>query len=522
MKTSPLLDASEVSTAIAWRQTWLLRYVLLVATMAFVGRTMPLTFLPLVLKDQFGQESAVIGAVMAVYPFAALVSTPSMAGLCRRSQKIIRLHSLALLALSSAVLLSSVVSNLQIAAGTRVAMVVLFICRALQGMFASLYLSSNTILITRVFSTKIPYVIGLTEVAVGSGSNIGRIAGGFLYDLGGYPCPFLIVGAIQAVVAYVGWQMFDEQQSRGEEGVAGGEWKPTEKLPWSSLVTPRLLVGAAGVLMVFFGQTAIEVTLPAHIQEYLGPVSMGTLSSAISIRGITYLSSSLVIAKLMHRELVSFESLIICGAVSALLGYSLQAPQPCVLRALERLWSGEALVVAQWVVQLGANVLCQMGSSMLFVPSLPLMQSEVRQHGTRAVEQVAEVFVTMLSLGEMAGAIAGGAATQSLGFTRASCWLAMMYMPILIGMIFLYDKKEIRARAAAAAAMRAASPHAVAQQLPVALDGEAAFAARRIPFALAQPVPHHSAPSTFFGGQPLVEDDDDAPGPGIFARKASH
>ena len=36
------------------------------------------------------------------------------------------------------------------------------------------------------------YTVAMAEVAVGSGAQLGRLAGGLLFDLGGFGCPFLV------------------------------------------------------------------------------------------------------------------------------------------------------------------------------------------------------------------------------------------------------------------------------------------------------------------------------------------
>ena len=55
-----------------WRSRWLLRYILCAATMAFTGRAAPLAFLPLVLKESFGQSDGVIGLVIGRSPLSSL------------------------------------------------------------------------------------------------------------------------------------------------------------------------------------------------------------------------------------------------------------------------------------------------------------------------------------------------------------------------------------------------------------------------------------------------------------------
>lgn len=43
------------------------------------------------------------------------------------------------------------------------------------------------------------YVVGMAEVAVGFGAQLGRLAGGALYDLGGFGCPFLSAAVCRSV-----------------------------------------------------------------------------------------------------------------------------------------------------------------------------------------------------------------------------------------------------------------------------------------------------------------------------------
>lgn len=136
----------------------------------------------------------------------------------------------------------------------------------------------------------------------------------------------------------------------------------------------------------------------------------------------------------------------------------------------------------------------------MFVPSLPLMQSEVRQHGTQAVEQVAELFVTMMTLGEMLGPIFGGWLVGQVGFVRGSLVLAVLLVPLFTLSVCTYDAKIVRARhgrrslSLAEALTDCEDRRGDGQGIcgescgpnctVVPSDGEASFAWRRIPFAL--------------------------------------
>lgn len=59
-----------------------------------------------------------------------------------------------------------------------------------QGVGQAFYMAANTTLIARRFQ-RVAYVVGMAEVSVGLGAQLGRLGGGGLYDLGGFACPFL-------------------------------------------------------------------------------------------------------------------------------------------------------------------------------------------------------------------------------------------------------------------------------------------------------------------------------------------
>merc|ERR1711988_883988 len=82
----------------------------------------------------------------------------------------------------------------------------------------------------------------------------------------------------------------------------------------------------------------------------------------------------------------------------------------------------------------------------MFPSALPLMQSEVREHGSTAVEQVAELFVTMMTLGELVGPVFGGWLVEQIGFVPGTLVLAMTCLPLLALTIKTYDAATIKAR----------------------------------------------------------------------------
>merc|ERR1719384_210955 len=96
------------------------------------------------------------------------------------------------------------------------------------------------------------------------------------------------------------------------------------------------------------------------------------------------------------------------------------APQPFVISMEVAITGAEPSHAALWAMQVLSFIVTSGGGACLFVPSLPLMQAEVRKHGQIAIEQVAELFVIMMTLGEMLGPIFGGWLTQHIGFPMST------------------------------------------------------------------------------------------------------
>lgn len=498
----------------AQKRKWLLRYVLIVATLAFTGRAAPLSFLPLVLQSDFKQSDRIIGVIMAIYPFAALIATPWAAHLARRTRRIVSLHSVALLIIATAMVLTSLAPSISSAFGLGVGVLWIGICRAIQGFGACLYLSSNTSLITRRFPENLPYVIAMTEVAVGSGGQLGRIAGGCLFDLGGFACPFAVIAVMQGLLAVAG---FGFEDTTDIDTTAIGQSKPgtdhkreTSKelaasISWRVLVTPRLCVGGLAAFVHYFVGTMFDATGLQYLKVHLAPVSITTLSLLLSIRGLTYLLSSFVIAQVMKAELISFERLLTCGATLGFIAQIAMAPQPFVADSIASLESREVPDRGSlWGLVIFSLIIAQLGGALMFVPSLPLMQSEVTKHGELAIEKAAEGLVTMMTLGEMLGPVWGGWIVGQVGYLQGTLIMAIIVVPFWLATVVTYDGTAVQERRKRRYIMSAAQPEPetrfedttvnlcdCAPQCAVQCttggpgsmgDGDVSFAVRRQPF----------------------------------------
>merc|ERR1719291_289912 len=151
-----------------------------------------------------------------------------------------------------------------------------------------------------------------------------------------------------------------------------------------------------------------------------------------------------------------------------------------------------------WTVQVLSFVVTSSGLAATFIPTLPLLQREVRHLGDQAVEQVAQLFIAAMSLGEAVGPIAGGALSAQVGFTCAATMCAAPMVLVLVGSV-LWRGPAPASVEGMDVPLDLPTPAEERFLLPDMLDGESAFRVRQMSFALMQEVgPPGSAPSLTF------------------------
>eukprot|EP00928_Gymnodinium_smaydae_P089974 TRINITY_DN7383_c0_g1_i1.p1 TRINITY_DN7383_c0_g1~~TRINITY_DN7383_c0_g1_i1.p1 ORF type:complete len:564 (+),score=100.36 TRINITY_DN7383_c0_g1_i1:114-1694(+) len=447
MTRRPLGDGGSLSPLQA---RMLCGYILSMTTLAFYARAMAAPFLPLVLEDEFGQGATMIGLATAVYPLAALLATPLAGKLSRATDQILWFHSFAVLAMACALLIFSTSMWILSEFGPSVAFACVIAFRIIQGASFAMYIAANTALVTRYFPLDVPYLMGLLEVAVGVGGQLGRLLGGFLYEKGGLPCPFYTIAVAQALWACFGFFFRASPVGVKTLKFSQGSTNVTREVPWLQLLTPRTIVGLFAVNLNFFQAGFNDATLSPYLMHHLHLDSVGIVSSLMALRSLMYLVSAYGCAGIMRSNAMCFERMITIGSAVCALGFFLLAPQPVVPDASAWLASGHEEVALTWVLEIFSTCIISVGTAMLFLPSLPLMQAEARQFSEAAVEQTASLWMGGMSVGEAAGPILGGWLVESVGYVSATAIFVLPYCLQCALALATFDDGAVRLRLKAA------------------------------------------------------------------------
>ncbi|CEL94739.1 unnamed protein product [Vitrella brassicaformis CCMP3155] len=152
-------------------------------------KTLPAPFLANYLAGR-GISGAGMGILFGIFPLCGFVAAPA-AG-------IVVLRFGAVLCLGGSLLAMATADVLLALFRTFAAILVL---RAVLGAMCSLFTSATFTLLARHFPHNLAWTIGIVETVLGTGCLTGRCIGGFLYQIGGFPCPFLAQAALLVMSA---------------------------------------------------------------------------------------------------------------------------------------------------------------------------------------------------------------------------------------------------------------------------------------------------------------------------------
>ncbi|CAJ1444299.1 unnamed protein product [Effrenium voratum] len=447
--------------------------------MAFCTRAMPTPFLPLVMTTDFHQGASCVGLAMSVYPLGAFLATPLAAVQAQRTCRILRLHSFTLIFMSMTSMLMALSPQVHRLAGPEAVFLVMTFFRFAQGVSQAYYMAANTTLISRRF-TEVAYTVGMVEVAVGSGAQLGRIGGGSLFGLAGFACPFAACSLGLLTCAVIGFGFEDEPCDHVESD------ESESAISWKTFCTSRIFVPVAGVFAAYMVTGLLDATLPQHLELHLG-LSVFEISCFSSLRSLVYLMVSWTCAQML-RGTASLELMLCVGFVLATLGLMLAAPQSWVTDAEEYALGTRPRALA-WGDQLASLIMTSAGNALLFVPGLPLMQNEVRHLGAGAAEKVSSLLMAAMSGGEFFGPIVGGVLVQHLDFGGATAIFAVLLLPF-VGLSYVAHKSVFWARPSLSQleglltrqVSFAEESQDLATNLSIPMDPESAYRFRRLAF----------------------------------------
>ena len=196
--------------------------------------------------------------------------------------------------------------------------IVCFIIRIIDGVGVSANLTSSYSAMASQFPEKIALVFGILEVAFSLGSTLGPTFGGFLYEVGGYSFPFMVLGFILFAATFINLYCapkIDTPETRRPVSIT------------TFLADFETLVDLLGICIAFMDLGLLNVILEPHIRRFnLRPFYLGLI---FVTHGIAYAIFSPIIGWIVDQGVPPKVMNLICCPIS-LVGALFVGPIPLI------------------------------------------------------------------------------------------------------------------------------------------------------------------------------------------------
>lgn len=275
-------------------------------------------------------------------------------------------------------------------------------------------------------------ILSWMETMNGVGTTFGPFIGGILFECGGFPLPFIVSGGLLVFCALAAAIVLDpseelrqtkeeeeEEEEELDRNIRGDEKEKKGSLFCSFPVILGLLI----TILTGAAQQWYQPSLEPYVRKEFNMTSFQA-SMLFIIDGAVYAVASPLIGFLLDRVLEP--SLCLLGGTATIgLGFVILAAPPIILSPS----------LAQICVGAGLHGL---GMSACFIASLTLMTEAGGKSVT--VDQVAmmtSLWITAENIGSFLGAVGGGAAYDSVGWS-SSCLLVSLMQLLGIALIIIF------------------------------------------------------------------------------------
>ena len=287
--------------------------------------------------------------------------------------------------------------------------------RLLQGVGSAMEETAAYAIIADLDSENVSFYLGITEISTGLGYMVGPPLGGWLFSIGGFTMPFLVLGLLLLPAAALIYTRVPIEMFRVSKDELDAK---TEVSMRSLLRNPQVVVIAVASMLANSDYAFLEPTLGDHSTAMKLASSPDSIGMLFSIASVTYTVSCPLIGMLANRSRFGPRRVILSGLVLQLVGFLLIGPSP-ILRISEQ------VEMPQMAFSL---VLFGLGESMSMTPVMDDMMHSCGPSADAAVNSLSSLMASSFSLGQMIGPLIGSAITARLGFPWACTAMALVLL----------------------------------------------------------------------------------------------
>ncbi|GMR30156.1 hypothetical protein PMAYCL1PPCAC_00351, partial [Pristionchus mayeri] len=269
--------------------------------------------------------------------------------------------------------------------------------RCLEAIGDAAFVTSSFAISARCFPGRISVIVGIMETFAGLGFTAGPLIGGFLYEMGGFQTPFLVLGTILIGATVLSCLLIDSHDDDPVDENAKGML--------DMLRIPHIWLMVFAIIVCSISLSFLDPTLEAHLRTFnLTPTLVGLM---FLLCGGVYTLSAPFWGFLIDRFHCT-DALMLFGAIFTILAMFIIGPAPFMPFDKDLVVIGVALTI------LG------LAAGALYIPTFQGCLDVVKLHGFDDSFQtygcVSGVFQSAFSFGGFIGPTVGGSVVQRMGF----------------------------------------------------------------------------------------------------------
>lgn len=243
---------------------------------------------------------------------------------------------------------------------------------------------------------------------------VGPPLGGWLFGLGGFTMPFLVLGICLLPAAALIYNHLPLESLRTSKD--GDELK-TDVSMRTLLRSPQIMVILITAMLANSDYAFLEPTLGDHVRMNHLADSPDSIGMLFSVASICYTLSCPLIGILAARERFGPRPVIVTGLLLQVLGFLLIGPSP--LLRLKSIHSGQLIT---------SLIFFGIGESMSMTPVMDDMLHSCGDSADGAVNALSSLMAAAFSFGQMVGPLVGSGLTSRAGFPWACTLMASLLL----------------------------------------------------------------------------------------------
>ncbi|XP_062589053.1 MFS-type transporter SLC18B1-like [Saccostrea cucullata] len=373
----------------------LLASMALVNFLSVTGFALLAPFFPAEAKKK-GASQTVVGMIFGVFEFVVFLSSPVLGNyITKVGSKFMYLSGTMVGGICG--ILFGVLDK---SPDGTVYIVMCFLCRTVEALGCSMFVTASFAIIASVFPDNVTTVFGVLETFSGLGMIAGPAVGGALYQLGGFGLPFFIVGSITVINGVLGYFLI---------GHIDDSPRPRSKSILFLLRNPFTWVIALSLSAGSFSLAFLDPTLALHVEKLPELKDNTALIGLVFLIGGGIYTFTAPLWGFIIDKKGYVKSMMAVGNLVGAAGYLLMGPTPLIDHLPFKLWS---IILSLMLMGLGLGCAIIPTFRGLIESAKALgMEENMDTHG-----MVSGLFNSCFSLGAFIGPTVGGALADKLGF----------------------------------------------------------------------------------------------------------